>query len=558
MQKQRFIEDLTPGMEVVDLFLLATAQQAQAKNGPYWRLEFRDATGAIGGKIWSPHSQNYPDLAPGMVEVTARVTSYRDQPELAIESIRMLSEAEAARLDLSLFMPASARPPHEMLDDLKLLAASVLTHEPWRHFVAGILEHPEMAPALLAAPAAKSMHHAFAGGLLEHTLSICRLCMRLCDHYPNLDRQVLFVGALCHDLGKLWELSSGLVAEYTTKGRLIGHISLVLEKLAPLMAEAGLEPEAADHLRHLILSHHGTREFGSPVLPATAEAITLHYADNLDAKLNQVEATLNAALGSAATGWSAYVPALERTLYRAPRTPEVAGNLVEPPVAVPGEVFPATVVAAAEPVAANADLVAPIAPAGIDTAAPTADAESPAFGELPESASYGESGADDHPPFYADDFSEDFSDFTAFDPALHDDIPFAPEADPELPTLRADASSEPVVEREPATAGPAVELEPDTASEQDTEFEFSIADEPAAGPAPSIANEPVVTPESSLTPNRDTEGEPPAMPEQVDVAEPSAGLEHDEGSEPDAVPALQKPTKKPAAKAVAKPLPLFS
>lgn len=322
LEKRRFVESLTPGMEVSDLFLIAVAQQAQAKNGPYWRLEFRDAHGSISGKIWSPQSQNYPEITPGIALVTGRVTSYRDQPEIAVDSIRPLTAEESAGLDLSLFMPAAARSPHDMLEDLGRLAVGALSHEPWKRFVAAVLADPEIARSLPTAPAAKAMHHAYVGGLLEHTLSVCGLCMRLCDHYPVLDRQTLFAGALCHDLGKIWELSSGLVADYTTQGRLIGHMSIALEHLAPLMREAGLEPEYAEHLCHLILSHHGTREFGSPVLPATAEALALHYADNVDAKLNQIAATLNAALGEAETGWSAYVPALERTLYRAPKSPE--------------------------------------------------------------------------------------------------------------------------------------------------------------------------------------------------------------------------------------------
>ena len=262
LEKRLFVESLTPGMEVADLFLIAVAQQAQAKNGPYWRLEFRDAHGSISGKIWSPQSQNYPEISPGIALVTGRVTSYRDQPEIAVDSIRPLTAEESAGLDLSLFMPAAARSPHDMLKDLGRLAVGALSHDPWKRFVAAVLADPEIAQGLPTAPAAKAMHHAYVGGLLEHTLSVCGLCMRLCDNYPALDRQTLFAGALCHDLGKIWELSPGLVADYTTQGRLIGHMSIALERLAPLMREAGLEPEYADHLRHLILSHHGTREFG--------------------------------------------------------------------------------------------------------------------------------------------------------------------------------------------------------------------------------------------------------------------------------------------------------
>ena len=320
--KSQMVSDLTLTSEVGDIFLIAAAQQGQARNGPYWRVDFRDATGTIGGKIWSPQSQAYPDLAPGMLAwVKARVTSYRDKLELAIDSLRVLDEAESACLDLSLFMPASPHNPDTMMAELLELARKVLVHKPWRKLITGLLADDEVGPALRLAPAAKAMHHAYAGGLIEHTLSVARLCMRIADHYPHLDRQALFAGAVCHDLGKLWELTPGLAIDYTQAGRLLGHIPMVLERIAPHIKKSGLEPDLVEHLQHLILSHHGTLEFGSPKLPATAEAVVLHYADNIDAKMQQVDAALsNVAPGE--TGWSAYNSSLERFLFRAARTPE--------------------------------------------------------------------------------------------------------------------------------------------------------------------------------------------------------------------------------------------
>ena len=528
LEKTHFATDLSPGMEVADLFLLATAQQARAKNGPYWRLEFRDATGSIGGKIWSPQSQNYPDLSPGMFMVRGRVTSYRDQPEIAVESLVPLTDMEAATLDLSLFMPASARPPHEMLEELKRLAASVLTHEPWRRFVAAVLEHPEIGPALLAAPAAKSMHHAFAGGLLEHTLSICRLCMRLCDHYPGLDRQVLFAGALCHDMGKLWELSAGLVADYTTKGRLIGHISLALEELGPLMREAGLDQETADHLRHLILSHHGTREFGSPVLPATAEAITLHYADNLDAKLNQVESILGAALGDAEAGWSAYVPALERTLYRAPRTPEDA----EP-------------TRAAVPLSRDGELSEEISSAtDAGPAIGKDDALLVEFAPEPAEATFS--------PDVFDDGNAPFDAFSAEamgdDPLPIEEFPPPPPADDDDFLFAEDAA--------PDGDAP-FEVEPLAEFSPPDDFGCDAEECPDAPPPPGT-DAPELPPASGRSSSDDAETEHHSGSE-VDVATtrhtvPELAFQAEPDPEPRAEP---KPGKKSTAKTVAKPLPLF-
>ncbi|MDL2267941.1 HD domain-containing protein [Desulfovibrio sp. OttesenSCG-928-G15] len=318
--KTLFVSDLSLGGEVSDIFILSIAQQGQAKNGPYWRLEFRDSTGSIGGKIWSPQSQAFPDLAPGQaVWVKGRVTSYRDKLELAVDAMRVLDEAQAQSLDMSLFLPASAHNPADMLDELAAEAKKNLHHKPWRKFVNLLLSDEDIRSRLRMAPAAKGMHHAFAGGLLEHTLSVVQLCMRMADQYPFLDRQTLFTGALCHDLGKLWELTAGISIDYTTEGRLIGHINLLMEKLGPFIKKAGLEPHLAEHLQHLILSHHGTFEFGSPRLPSTAEAFVLHFADDLDAKLNQVQAAL---AGTDPGGWSSFVGGLDRFLYKAEPTPE--------------------------------------------------------------------------------------------------------------------------------------------------------------------------------------------------------------------------------------------
>ncbi len=321
-EKLTFIEDLTIGGDVHDVFLLGAAQQHQAKNGPYWRLEFRDKTGSIGGKVWSPHSLNYPELRAGsLVCVTAKVGSYKDIPELNIESLYILTSQDAAALNLGDFMQASAHNPEDMFAQLQALCNKEMQHKPWKKFTTLLLNDAAIAAALKQAPAAKAMHHAYVGGLLEHTLSVCSLSMRLADHYPQLDRQVLLAGALCHDIGKIWELTQGLSVDYTQEGRLLGHIILAIEKLQPFLAKSGLEAGLVEHLQHLILSHHGTLEFGSPKVPATAEAIILHYADNIDAKLQQVH---NALVGVEPNGWSAYNSPLERFLFNAEATPAAA------------------------------------------------------------------------------------------------------------------------------------------------------------------------------------------------------------------------------------------
>ena len=319
--KHIFAAAIQAGEAIADVFFIVSAQQGQAKNGPYWRLVLQDATGSIEGKIWSPFSQEYSTFDQGEPYlVVGRAKSYRDRSELVNSAIRPLTPEEKAGLDLKDFLAASPHDTEAMLAGLEKLCKIHVTHPPLRHFLELILADTGIRTGLVHAPAAKAMHHAYAGGLLEHTLSVCELVMKICEHYPQLDRQILLAGALCHDLGKMWELSSGVAIDYTDEGRLLGHIILGMEKLQPVMVGAGLEPQIILHLQHLIISHHGMLEFGSPKLPATAEALVLHYADNIDAKMQQVGNAL-APLGDAPSGWSSFVTGLDRFVYRPASTP---------------------------------------------------------------------------------------------------------------------------------------------------------------------------------------------------------------------------------------------
>lgn len=337
MTKTQFIADFSVGDSVAALFLLGAAQQGQAKNGPFWRLELRDSSGSLEAKIWSPQSQMYTGLKAGdVVEVAGRVSMYRERLEVAVDRMRVLADEEKAGLDLSLFMAASERPSSELLEELEALCKGTLTHGPWKKLIKLVLADPRVAEHLLIAPAAKAMHHAYAGGLLEHTLAVAKLCMAFADLYPDLDRQALLAGAVCHDLGKLWELSQGLTTDYTGEGRLMGHIQLMLDFLEPLIRKSGLDDHLALHFKHLILSHHGQYDFGSPRLPATGEAFALHYADNLDAKLNQTRSALSG-VAEGESGWSAYIPGLERNVFKPLPTPETQAGRKKGGAAVPGE-----------------------------------------------------------------------------------------------------------------------------------------------------------------------------------------------------------------------------
>ena len=313
--------DISAGDDIRTLFLIAAASQQQAKNGLFWRLELKDATASVEGRIWSPASQLYSTIPAGSIaEVEGRAESFREQIQINITQLRLLTPEETAAVDTAVFLPSSSRPAQELYDELCALCRATFVHKPWRKFVLGVLEDEAIRPRLLCAPAAKAVHHAWVGGLLEHTLSVSRICMMLCDLYPQLDRQTLLAGAVCHDFGKLWELSGGLENGYTDEGQLVGHIVLGLEHLARPLEKSGLEPELALHFRHLVLSHHGQYEFASPRLPMTAEAFALHHADNLDAKMTQC-ATLFGE-GDDEGVWSPYQRSLERSLFAPMRTPD--------------------------------------------------------------------------------------------------------------------------------------------------------------------------------------------------------------------------------------------
>jgi len=314
------VKDLAAGAQITGRFLIIEAKLLTARNGPYWSLTLQDATGRVEAKIWSPASQQFSDLASGQfIEAFGAVESFRDQPQLNIHRLDLLAP-EA--MDLASFLPASSRPAEDMLADLLELIRERIEHKPLRQFVLRVLRDPEIRERLLRAPGAKTVHHAYLGGLLEHTLSVCRLCMAMADHYKDeVDSQILLAAATLHDLGKAWELGGVVATDYTDEGRLLGHITIGMEVLAPFFSKAkNLEPDLLLHLKHIILSHHGELEFGSPRRPKTREAFVLHYADNLDAKLATVRTALQDAPENE-TAWSGYQRFLDRYLYQPKPTP---------------------------------------------------------------------------------------------------------------------------------------------------------------------------------------------------------------------------------------------
>ena len=312
--KSAYVADLTPDASITSFFLVCEKELRVTREGkPFLRLELGDRSGTIEARLWDNADQLAGTFErDDIVKVQARVENYRSKTQLAVDRIR---RAEPNEFDLADYFPHST----EDLDKLyeRLLAHAASLTNPWlRQLVATIIEDPEVVPRLKRAPAAKLMHHAFIGGLLEHVISLCDLARLVAGHYKDLDVDLLLTGVILHDIGKLDELSCERSIQYTTEGQLLGHIILELELVTKKMdAIEGFPPDLKLLVKHLLISHHGEYEFGSPKLPSFPEALVLHYLDDMDSKMGAARAALKAPGGSDEF-WTAFSPALGRRLLR--------------------------------------------------------------------------------------------------------------------------------------------------------------------------------------------------------------------------------------------------
>lgn len=312
--KQSFVSSLQDGQTVTTHFLVCEKEIRTTREGKaYLRLELGDATGRVEARMWDGFDRTAASFErDDFVKVQARVESYRNKLQLAIEKIRRAEESEVDAAD---FFPHTKENVDEMYAKLLEVAASV--KNPWlRQLLETVVGDPEIVPSLKRAPAAKIMHHAYFGGLLEHILSLCNLCRVVLSHYPEADPDLLLAGAVLHDLGKLKELSYERSLGYTDEGQLLGHILLEYEFVTKKMdAIEGFPPALKTLLQHMLISHHGQYEFGSPKLPMFREALMLHYLDDLDSKMAAIRSALDSSQGEG--NWTAFSGALERRILRA-------------------------------------------------------------------------------------------------------------------------------------------------------------------------------------------------------------------------------------------------
>jgi len=311
--KTSFVTDLNSEQSITTFFLVHEKEIRNTREGkPYLRLELGDRSGTIEARMWD----QFDTVAKGIsrddfVKVSARVEIYRNKPQLALQQLRL---AKPEEVDLADFLPHTKEDVAKLYAQLLEYAGSIAN--PWlKKLVTGIISDPGIAAKYQRAPAAKVMHHAYLGGLLEHVIGLCGLAKQIAAHYPELDVDLLLTAAMLHDVGKLEELCYERAIGYTVEGQLLGHIVMELETVSKAMeAINGFPPNLKTVVQHLLISHHGQYEFGSPKLPMVREALVFHYMDDLDSKLAAVRAAL--AVDSGEPEWSAYSGALGRKFLR--------------------------------------------------------------------------------------------------------------------------------------------------------------------------------------------------------------------------------------------------
>jgi 3'-5' exoribonuclease len=311
--KTPFVTDLGSEQSITTFFLVHEKEIRNTREGKaYLRLELGDRSGTIEARMWDQFDAVVKDInRDDFVKVQARVEIYRNKPQLSLQNLRL---AKPEEIDLADFLPHTKEDVGKLYAQLLEYAGSI--SNPWlKKLTTGILNDPKIAARFKRAPAAKVMHHAYLGGLLEHVISLCGLAKQIAAHYPELDVDLLLTAAILHDVGKLDELCYERAVNYTVEGQLLGHIMMEFESVSKAMDTIeGFPTNLKTVVQHMLISHHGQYEFGSPKLPMIREALAFHYMDDLDSKLAAARAAL--ALDSGEPEWSAYSGALGRKFLR--------------------------------------------------------------------------------------------------------------------------------------------------------------------------------------------------------------------------------------------------
>ncbi len=309
---------------ITSTFVVVTKQIKPKKTGePYLALTLGDRSGQIEAKMWDNVEEVLDAFdQDDFLKIKGLINKYKQRFQLTIHKLRKLGESEIEFAD---YLPKTTKNIDELWQTLTNFVAS-FQNPHLKALVQSFMADPEIAAAYRNAPAAKTLHHAYIGGLLDHVVSLCRSCDLMCKNYPQINRDILLTGAFFHDIGKIHELTYNRSFSYTTKGQLLGHMIIELEMLQAKVAQL---PDFPDELKtlveHLIISHHGQYEFGSTKLPMFPEALMLHYLDDLDSKMEAMRAQFERE--STMDGpWTSYNSSLGRPLlntekFLAPKNP---------------------------------------------------------------------------------------------------------------------------------------------------------------------------------------------------------------------------------------------
>lgn len=308
----KFIKDYREGDRVFDIYLCKHKQAAVTKNGkPYENVILQDKTGTIDAKVWEPNNPGIEDYDTlDYIEVYGEVSSFQGALQVSVKRIRVCREGEYNPAD---YLPVSSKDIGDMYRELTGLISTIKNTYLRQLLEAFFVKDEAFKKRFCNSSAAKSVHHGFVGGLLEHTLSVTKLCDYYCSAYPVLKRDLLLTAAMCHDIGKTKEISPFPENDYTDDGQLLGHIVMGSQMVGEKAAGIDGFPHALlAQVQHCILAHHGKYEFGSPKIPAIIEALALNYADDTDAKLETFKEILENNAENA--GWLGYNRLFESNL----------------------------------------------------------------------------------------------------------------------------------------------------------------------------------------------------------------------------------------------------
>jgi 3'-5' exoribonuclease len=302
---------------ITSSFVVVSKQVKPKKSGePYLALTVGDRSGQIEAKMWDNVEEVLSAFEQDdFLKIKGLINKYKNRFQLTIHKLRVLRESE---IDFADYLPKTSRDIGELWQTVAGFVATF--RDPYlKALVEAFMSDPEIAEAYRNAPAAKTLHHAFIGGLLEHVVSLLRSCDLMCRNYPQVNRDLLLTGAFLHDIGKIHELTYNRSFTYTTRGQLLGHMVIELEMLHGKISQVpGFPDEMKTLVEHLIISHHGQYEFGSPKLPMFPEALMLHYLDDLDSKMESMRAHFEREAGNDSP-WTSYNPSLARPLLNSAR-----------------------------------------------------------------------------------------------------------------------------------------------------------------------------------------------------------------------------------------------